>query len=41
MQEKLFQNILPQEAGAIGNNIEKELQKPSIELNKHVYYIFT
>ena len=41
MQEKLFQNFLPQEAGPTGNNIEKELQKPSIKLNKHVYYIFT
>ena len=29
------------EAGAFGNNIEKELQKPLPKLKKYVYYIFT
>ena len=28
MQENLFQNFLPQEVGAFGNNIEKQPQKP-------------
>ena len=28
MQQKLVQNFLPQEAGAFGNNIEDEPQKP-------------
>ena len=34
MQQKLFQNCLPQEAGAFGNNIEKEPQKPRPKLKK-------
>ena len=37
MISKLF---LRQEAGAFGNNIEKELQKPRPKLKKYVYYIF-
>ena len=40
MQQKLFQNILPQETGSFGNNIEKELQNPRPILKKYVYYIF-
>ena len=39
MQQKLFQNFLPQEAGAFGNNIEKEPQKSRPKLKKYVYYI--
>ena len=41
MQQKLFQNFFPQEAGAYRNNVEKELKKPRPELKKYVYYIFT
>ena len=41
MQEKLLKNILPQEDGAFGNNIEKEPQKPRPKLKNYVYYIFT
>ena len=41
MQQKLFQIILPHEAGAFENNIEKEPQKPCPKLKKCVYYIFT
>ena len=33
--------FLRQEAGAFGNNIKKELQKPHPKLRKYVYYIFT
>ena len=33
--------ILPPEAGAFGNNIEKETQKLRPKLKKIVYYIFT
>ena len=33
--------VQPQEAGAFGKNIEKELQKPSRKLKKYVYFIFT
>ena len=33
---KLFQNFLPQEAGAFRNNIEKEPQKPRPKLKKYV-----
>ena len=40
MQQKLFQIFLPQ-AGAFGNNIEKEPQKPRAKLKKYIYYIFT
>ena len=39
MQQKLVQNFL-QEAGAFGNNIGKEPQKPRPKL-KYIYYIFT
>ena len=39
MQQNYFQSFLPQEAGAFGNNIEKERQKPRLKLKK--YYIFT
>ena len=28
-------------AGAFGNNIQKEPQKPRLKLKKYVYYIFT
>ena len=38
MQENLFQNFLPQEVGAFGNNIEKQPQKPRWKLIKYVYY---
>ena len=41
MQQKLVQNVLPQEAGAFGNNTEKEPRKPRPKLKKSVYYIFT
>ena len=41
MQQKLFQFFLPQEVGAFGNNIEKELQKRHPKLKKYGYYIFT
>ena len=42
MQQKLFLFFfLPQEAGAFGNNKEKEMQKPRPKLKKYVYYIFT
>ena len=39
-----FRIFLPKEAGSfptLGNNIEKELQKPRQRLKKYVYYIFT
>ena len=36
-----FKKFLTQEAGAFGNNIEKEPQKPHPKLKKCVYYIFT
>ena len=36
-----FKIFLTQEAGAFGNNIEKEPQKPCPKLKKYVYYIFT
>ena len=32
---------LPQEAGALGNIIEKEPQKRRPKLKKYLYYIFT
>ena len=41
MLQKLFQFFLPQEAGAFGNNIEKEPQKPRPKLKKYAYYLFT
>ena len=41
MQQKLFNFFLPQEAGAFGNNSEKEPQKPRPKLKKCVCYIFT
>ena len=40
-RENYFKIFLPQEAGAFGNNIEKEPQKPCSKLKKYVYYIFT
>ena len=40
IQQKLFQNFLPQESGVFGNNIDKEPEKPSAKLKKYVYYIF-
>ena len=33
--------IISNEAGAFGNNIEKELQKPLPKLKEYMYYIFT
>ena len=39
MQQKLVQNFLPQEAGAFGNNIGKEPQKPLPKL-KNMYNIY-
>ena len=36
-----FKIVLPQEAGAFGNNIEKESQKPLQKLKKYVYFILT
>ena len=40
-RENHFKKFLPQEAGAFGNNIEKEPQKPHPKLKKYVYYMFT
>ena len=39
MQQKLFQYFLSQEAGASGNNIEKEPQKPYSNLKKYILNI--
>ena len=36
-----FKNFLPQEAGAFGNDTEKEPQKPCPKFKKCAYYIFT
>ena len=36
MQYKLFQKFLTNKAGAFGNKIEKELQKPHPELKKYI-----
>ena len=36
-----FKMLLPQGAGAFGNNIEKELEKPHPKLKKYVNYIFS
>ena len=36
MHQKLFQNFLPKETGASGNNLEKELQKPHSKLKRYV-----
>ena len=36
MQQNLFQIILSQEAGACGNNIEKEPQKLGPNLKKYI-----
>ena len=36
MQQKVFQNFLPQKAGAFGNNIVKEPQKLLQKLKKHL-----
>ena len=41
MQQSYFKFFLAQEAGAFGNNIGKEPQKPRPKLKKYVYYIFT
>ena len=41
MQQKLFSFFLPQEAGAFGNNIEKEPQKPRPKLGKYSNHIVT
>ena len=41
MQLKLVQFFLPQEAGAFGNNIEKNPQKPRPKLKAIIYHIFT
>ena len=40
-RKNYLKNILPQEDGAFGNNIEKEPQKPRPKLKNYVYYIFT
>ena len=39
MQQKLVQHFLPLEAGAFGNNIEKDPQKPRPKL-KNMYVIY-
>ena len=39
MQQKLVQNFLQQKAGAFGNNIGKEPQKPHPQL-KNMYIIY-
>ena len=41
MQQKLFQNFLPQEARAFGHNMEKDSQTLRPKLKKNVCYIFT
>ena len=42
MQQKLFQIFFfSQEAGASGNNIEKESQKPRPKLKIFIFWIFT
>ena len=41
MLQKLVQFFLPEEAGAFGNNIEQEPQKPRPKFKKYVYYIFS
>ena len=42
MLQNLFQFFFkPQEAGAFGNNTEKEPQKPRPKLKKYVSYMFT
>ena len=40
MQQNYFKIFLPQEAGAFGNYIEKEPEKPHTKLKKYVYHIF-
>ena len=40
MLQKLFQNFLPKEAKAFGNNIKKEPQKSRPKLRKYVYHVF-
>ena len=37
MQQQLFPNFLSQEAGASGNNIERELQKAMPKTEKYLY----
>ena len=39
-RENHFKKFLPQEAGAFGNNIEKEPQKPHPKLKKYVYIYY-
>ena len=38
--KSFFKFFLPQEAGALGNNIEKERQKPRPKLKKYILYIY-
>ena len=40
-EKNYFKILLPQGAGAFGNSIEKEPQKPRPKLKKYVSYIFT
>ena len=40
MQQNYFKMFLPQEAGAFGKYIEKELEKPGTKLKKNVHHIF-
>ena len=40
MLQNLFQIFLPQGAGAFGNNIEKESQKPRQKLKNYICIIF-
>ena len=41
MQQKLVQIFLQQEAGAFGNKIGKELQKPRLKLkNMYIIYLY-
>ena len=41
MQQKLFQFFLPQETGAFGNKIEKELQETMPKIEKiYLLYIY-
>ena len=40
-RKSYFEIFLPYKAGAVGNNIENEPQKPCTKLKKYVYVIFT
>ena len=41
MNKNYFKTFSAKDTGGLGNNIEKEPQKPRPKLKKYVYYIFT